>query len=145
MSYDKIVIYLPTMPPTVNTAYTTVRGRRVLSKVQREFRKQVAAIVKHPMPDNWKFVDVEIILTPQKRMRFDVDNRIKPLQDALTGCLWKDDSQVASVRALCTEPSEGGGTIIIVKKAAKKYLDPRTVAPILSNAIVFKQGMRWVT
>lgn len=135
----KFVIYLPEMPPTVNTAFATYRGRRVLSKSQREFRRVVSGIVKTRIPEKWKYVDVEIILTPARRMRFDVDNRIKPTLDALTTCgFWKDDSQVASVHVYCTQPSEGGGAIIIVKQAMEKYQDFRKIAPLLDNSIILK-------
>ena len=133
------VAFLPTMPPTVNNAFATVRGRRVLTKSQRDFRKVVSGIVYKPMPDDWEYVNVKIVLIPKRKMRFDVDNRIKPTLDALTSCgFWKDDSQVASVFIQVSEPCEQDGTIIVVEKADKKYRPLRDLIPKLGNAIVFK-------
>lgn len=135
----KYVAFLPCMPPTVNNAFATVRGRRVLTKSQKDFRKVVSGIVAKRIPDDWEFVDVEIILIPKRKMRFDVDNRIKPTLDALTSCgFWRDDSQVASVFIQVSEPCEEEGTIITVEKTEKKYRPLRDLLPTLANAIIFK-------
>lgn len=135
----KFVAFLPVMPPTVNNAFATVRGRRVLTKSQRDFRKVVSGVVSKAIPDDWEFVDVEIVLIPKRKMRFDVDNRIKPMLDALTSCgFWKDDSQVASVYIQVSVPCEQEGTIITVRKAEKKYRPLRDLLPRLADAIVFR-------
>ena len=51
-----------------------------------------------------------------KRSR-DVDNRLKPLLDALTGCAYADDSQIVDLRItrLDTEPNNPRMVVMIEK------------------------------
>ena len=133
---DKIIIYVPDWAPSVNQAYPVVRGRKVLAKCQRDFRALVNKQITGKIPDDWKFVEVTVLLIPPDRRWFDVDNRLKPTLDALTASgFWRDDSQVAKATILPVEPNRDGGCIIVVKKTQRKYYSLRQLFPSLLNAL----------
>ena len=79
-------ITLPELPPTVNHAYRTGRNVRYKTAEAKEFQRQaifvmnVLRINKSPYPGP---VGVEICFTQRDHRPWDVDNRIKILQDCL--------------------------------------------------------------
>ena len=86
-------------PPSVNTLYATVRGRRVLSKEGRKFKAKCGLLLR---AQRVKMLTGEVslwvkIYRPQKRG--DLSNRIKSLEDAMTGIVYADDSQVVFINA----------------------------------------------
>ena len=91
-----INIKLP-WPPTVNTYYTIARGRKILSKKGRDYKKYAMP----PWTGNLVSGQVEVNIEahpPDKRKR-DLDNILKPILDLLTNNgVWKDDSQVDVLR-----------------------------------------------
>lgn len=91
----KVELTLP-YPPSVNGMYATFRGRRILSKDGREYKKAVAMI-----PATVTFggdVVLTINLYRPKRIG-DLDNRIKAIQDSMTGIWYADDKQVVEIHA----------------------------------------------
>lgn len=112
--------FLP-WPPSTNTYYRNMRGRMVLSAKGRAYKIAVAdAILQmHPRP---RFGDqrvaVNIELCPPDRRKFDIDNRIKAVFDALTAAgVWEDDSQVDELhvsRATAQGKSNAGVAVRIV-------------------------------
>jgi crossover junction endodeoxyribonuclease RusA len=106
------VLTLP-MPPTVNEAWILVpyydkegdgklKVRKVLTDEHRQFRSTVIGRVKGDMLRNelrdqplLGRLEMVVMLFFANRRRTDVDNRVKPLQDALTHAgAYKDDSQI---------------------------------------------------
>lgn len=84
-------------PPSVNNLYATVRGRRVKSKVGREFAEHA----KREMKDVTQFVGpvaVRAWLYRPKKVG-DLDNRLKGLLDCMTGLVYADDRQVMRIEA----------------------------------------------
>lgn len=75
------VLYL-TWPPSQNALWRAFRGRTILSKVGREWyayaseQLENAPKVKGP-------VHILVELRPPNKRRFDPDNKVKPLFDAL--------------------------------------------------------------
>lgn len=123
---DEIKIKVDAAPPTANRIWRTMKGRVVLSSAASSYYALVAAQVFHHrltrmVPDEWKYYDVEIVIAPIRRSG-DVDNRIKPVLDALTRCrFWDDDKRVASVHCRFIEPTPSGATYITVREADDKF------------------------
>lgn len=108
-----MTIELP-VPPTVNHAYATVRGRRVLSKEGRAYKAMVAGRL---MVARWKPLDGEVSLSIdwfRARRSGDLTNRVKLLEDALKGFAWHDDSQVAEVHLRRFENPHNPGVLVTV-------------------------------
>jgi Holliday junction resolvase RusA-like endonuclease len=88
------------MPPTVNDAWHHIpaTGGKALTDEHRQFRTNVISRVRHEMrtdPPLAGRVELTLRLTFNTRRRTDIDNRVKPLQDALTHAkAYHDDSQI---------------------------------------------------
>ena len=84
-------------PPSINTDWRNVKGRTLLSRKGREYKKTVTALVvvasaKLHLAHR---LEVKIILHPPSRAKRDVDNSIKAVLDALqTAGVYKDDEQI---------------------------------------------------
>jgi len=110
-------IVLP-YPPTVNTYYTVARGRKILSKRGREFKKAAAVMAQHSYRIKTMCgpLAVSIDLTPPDRRRRDIDNTIKPVLDALTESrVWLDDSQIKELSVSMGQPMNGGECVVTVE------------------------------
>lgn len=87
------------MPPSVNEAWHHIptTGGKALTDEHRQFRTNVISRVRVEMGKRTFLGRVELTLRLffADRRRTDIDNRIKPLQDALTHArAYKDDSQI---------------------------------------------------
>jgi hypothetical protein len=95
-----------TMPPSVNHAYATVRGRRVLSAEGRAYKKQVREMFEHlatyKMPV-WFQLSIRLFVPLHYKngpvRRFDASNRIKLLEDAVCEGAGIDDCRIRRVVA----------------------------------------------
>jgi crossover junction endodeoxyribonuclease RusA len=121
-----IALRLP-LPPSANhywRSWVRPGSTRVMTYVSTEgkrFRGDVAAAwVKHyqgwpPEPATARLRLTVTIAYPNRR-KIDLDNRLKPLQDALTACgAWADDSQVDEIRIIRgpVAPPTGYADIVI--------------------------------
>lgn len=92
-----VEINLP-WPPSVNRYYRTFRGRVIISKEGREYRKNVKA----PERTEAVFfgpVSVEIAAYRPDNRKRDLDNVLKVTLDTLTHLkIWDDDSQIMDLR-----------------------------------------------
>lgn len=103
-------------PPSVNSMYATFRGRRILSREGRAFKKQVATIAGNITPVSDPFaVDVKIY---RPRKSGDLDNTLKALLDSLTGVVWVDDSQIVEIHATRHEDKGNPRAEITISKVA---------------------------
>lgn len=94
------VIVLTRPPPSVNHMFRTGDGnRRYRSSEYNTWKKEAGWEVASQRP--LKFLDDVAVVIELKRPRInaDVDNRIKPALDLLTGLVWPDDRQVVEVTA----------------------------------------------
>jgi Holliday junction resolvase RusA-like endonuclease len=87
------------MPPSVNEAWhALLNGGKALTAEHRRFRSLVVQKVHQQMreaPPLAGRVELTLILCFADRRRTDIDNRVKPLQDALKHArAYHDDSQV---------------------------------------------------
>lgn len=97
MSYlEEGIKYILPWPPSINHYYATFKGRRILSRAGREYKKTVAAIVMlNKQPKLSGKLAVDLILNEPNRIRRDIDNVVKPLLDSLTVAdVYTDDSLI---------------------------------------------------
>lgn len=86
------------LPPTVNHLYRNFRGRRYKTASGRKYQEQVAKLLReawNSRPPYEEPVQLCIVFTTNNRRKWDMDNRVKALQDcfSMAGIL-KDDKQV---------------------------------------------------
>jgi len=111
-----IVITLPCLPPTVNHYYIQRGSRKFLSKVANQFRQTVADnFGNQPMLDGR--IKMTVQLMASNKRRWDLDNRIKPLQDALqlAGC-FENDSQIDHLTVMRVLSTGVDATKIILER-----------------------------
>lgn len=88
------------MPPTVNDAWHFIpaTGGKALTDEHRQFRTNVISRVRQVMKTDAPLagrIEMTLRLYFRDRRRADIDNRIKPTQDALTHArAYHDDSQI---------------------------------------------------
>ena len=99
---------------SVNHAYgyNPKTNRRYLVSEGVMFKNSVAYLVKSQLPKGYKInpddsFNVKISFHFEDKRRRDVDDYFKLLIDALTGILWKDDSQIILLTGVKVQPAEG--------------------------------------
>lgn len=128
---DFLTLVLP-WPPSANRIWRNVSGRTYVSREYKKFLDAVGAEVDEikikkrirSINVNGKNVlmggkfNVEIVLHPPNKRPFDVDNRIKPVLDALTKSgVWNDDADVDQVSAIRSSINKIGMAFVIIKTA----------------------------
>jgi crossover junction endodeoxyribonuclease RusA len=117
---ERLRIVLP-MPPTVNhSSGPTANGGRFLTAEHRAFRNEVTLRVVaagSPMFGPQARLTLDITLIPGDRRKWDLDNRIKALQDALQCAgVYADDEQIDEIRIVRTDvmiPGESSAVVVI--------------------------------
>ena len=93
-----ISVTLNSLPPTVNHMYMNAHGRRFRTAECREYQEHAVEQLKAAWLDKPPFsgrAALFITLSTNNRRRWDIDNRMKALQDCLTMAgIIKDDSQI---------------------------------------------------
>jgi len=108
-------------PPTLNhSTMPTANGGRYLTDDHRLFRAQVAEIVRQAgSPTIQGRLAVCIDLMPPNRRKFDLDNRIKAMADALQHAgVFEDDESIDDLRIRRLPgfiAGEGGATVVITR------------------------------
>jgi crossover junction endodeoxyribonuclease RusA len=96
------------MPPSINQQYATVRGRRVLSKASRHYKKEVRRMVRRLRVERvigdemvaalrQGFIGLFIDFYFETPLRRDLDGGLKIAQDAICDALGVDDNRVVDV------------------------------------------------
>jgi crossover junction endodeoxyribonuclease RusA len=130
-----VILELP-FPPTANTYYRTVRMgklcRVILSNRGRKYKEEVAREVSTIQNDNatrWECLPflpsdrlrVDIKLYAPTRRKYDIDNRIKALLDALAfAVVFPDDEAVDEITVTRQEIIKGGKVIVELQKIKDK-------------------------
>lgn len=82
-------------PPSANRWWRNFRGRMVLSKEARDYKKMVAGYPLKPLKGR-----VRIRITwERKRKSGDLDKRLGVLLDALQGVAYKNDKDIVKLEA----------------------------------------------
>ena len=113
-------------PPSVNTYYAVVRGRKILSKKGREYKKSVALAAQlHGIKGkNMEGrLAVRIDLYPPDRRRRDVDNYTKAILDGITKAeAWGDDEQVDHLVVHRCEKVKGGLAVVTITQIGENHV-----------------------
>lgn len=118
------------VPPSANTYYRNFRGRMVMSAKGREFNKSVAEyIAENRFRKFWDArVSVLILLHPKDKRKLDIDNRIKPVLDALQSAgVFNNDEQVDQASILRCNIIRGGKAIVYVEEIKAEYGNPKEI------------------
>jgi crossover junction endodeoxyribonuclease RusA len=93
-------------PPSANAYWRSVKGRVLVSREGREYKKRVAELARQYLP---LVGPVKVRLRVHRpRATGDLDNVLKVLFDALKLILWLDDDQVVTIHATRLEERAGG-------------------------------------
>lgn len=113
-----IKLALP-LPPTVNHYYGVHGKRRYIKPAGIQYRMAVADIVSDLKINTLQGrLAVFVAIWPSNRIKQDLDNRLKALQDALTYAgVWEDDSQIDELHLVRRDVIKGGKVeVVIVEK-----------------------------
>jgi len=129
-----ITLELP-YPPSVNHYWRHYRGRTLISRGGRTFRKAVGAALAAAgvRPMNGRLA-VAVEVYPPDRRRRDIDNVQKALLDALEhGGAFHNDSQVVWLLTEKAEVVPGGKTIVRIAERSCRNPGFPIVAPSSLN------------
>lgn len=107
-------------PPSVNGYWRAFRGRQIISKAGRQYRKRLIEEVSELGLLNESIdcrLSVYISMYPPCKRKRDVDNYLKATLDALTHAgFWVDDEQIDRLCISRKEKAKGGKLSITVRK-----------------------------
>ena len=83
--------------------YLTHKAREYRDSMENQILKQHPNF--HPLHGP---LQAAIVIHPATRRKEDIDNRLKPLFDALQGVLFADDEQIKTLRVEMSEPESPG-------------------------------------
>ena len=101
-------------PPSVNHYWRTWRGRMLISRHGRAYRKQVGALLQAAgvTPQSGPLA-IHIELYPPDRRKRDADNLLKAVNDSLQhGEAFHDDSQIVWLLVEKAEVVPGGKAVV---------------------------------
>lgn len=109
-----IILNLPWPPPT-NTYYRNWRGRMVLSAEGREYKARVGDIVSEEKKSIVGRINMVLGLFAPNKRKYDIDGRIKAVQDALQDAgVFDDDEQIDGLVVVRGPIVKGGGCKVIL-------------------------------
>ncbi len=116
---------LPGLPPTVNHLYRSMKsGRRYKTAEGRDYQEQVSLLMRRAAQGelpNTHSLELEILFTVKDKRRWDIDNRVKALQDCLTmSGIIHDDSQIDALHVRRKRTSTPSSTYIRVSECEEQ-------------------------
>lgn len=99
-------------PPSANRYWRHARGRTYLAKEALDYRAAVLICCIEQRASRLMIADpicIKIEIAPPDKRKWDLDNRIKQLLDALAhAAVYQDDAQVEELIARKMSPTKGG-------------------------------------
>ena len=102
-------------PPSVNSYWHASGKRRYISKAGVQFTKDVAYVVQQASIKGFadKQVAISVMIHPRSKRKFDLDNTLKAILDALMKAgMYDDDSQIEYIEIARGELVDGGKAVI---------------------------------
>lgn len=102
-------------PPSVNTYWRSNGKRRYISPAGVKFTEEVSLIVKMQKPKTFadKQVAISVMIHPRSKRKFDLDNTLKAILDALMKAgMYDDDSQIEYIEIARGEQVDGGKAVV---------------------------------
>lgn len=105
-------------PPTLNTYWRNVRGKTLISRDGRAYRRTVCDLALfHGVTLHEGRLDVAVVVHPPDKRRRDLDNLTKALLDALEHAgAYQDDSQIDRLLIERGERREGGCVVVRISE-----------------------------
>ena len=95
---ELINIELDGLPPTVNHMYLSVRSRKFRTKECIEYQDYIVKEISRLRAPEWPYSGrcaLTLIFTASNKKRWDIDNRVKSIQDCLARAgIIIDDTQI---------------------------------------------------
>lgn len=120
---NTLIVTLP-YPPSTNTAYATVRGRRVKTRKATEYAQAVQLkiltqphwLTFHDLCTTHDTFTVTIHAHPPDKRKRDLANTEKLAVDAIFALLNADDSQITQLNMTKHEPIKNGKLIVTIER-----------------------------
>ena len=110
------------LPPTVNHMYRSGKGIRYKTLEVRQYQQYVVGKLREVWEGRETLmgrIEMHVVFTTNDRRRWDIDNRVKALQDCLSMAgVIRDDSQLDDLRVQRVYGKDKG-TRITVRKSVK--------------------------
>lgn len=106
-------------PPSVNNITAVAKGRKIMSKRGRQFKKDAVAAIKaqYRGPVQTGRLALRLTLYPPCRRKRDIDNYSKGVLDAITAAnVWADDELVDDIRVIRGPVVTGGACFVEISK-----------------------------
>jgi len=113
-----MILELP-YPPSVNTYWRANGKRRFISKEGTLFKLAVHAYCVKEKIQSFgdKRLNVYINIHPRSKRRFDLDNCLKAILDAMMAAgVYDDDSQIDQLSINRVEPIVGGKSVVVINE-----------------------------
>ena len=119
-----IELFIPCLPPSVNSIYRSFRGRVCLSKTYKDFQTKMKDILEKridisPMTGP---IALEVKFHISDRRKHDLDNLLKALIDTLQPICFADDNQIVSISAVKIMNCESSITLVKITESNVKIL-----------------------
>jgi Holliday junction resolvase RusA-like endonuclease len=82
------------LPPSLNNLYANTARGRWKTEEGRTYQRQVQTLAAYQGAEWLGKAEVEVHYWFHMNRRGDVSNRVKAVEDALTGVIWENDRQV---------------------------------------------------
>lgn len=120
MAEKTVTISLP-FPPSANTYYRRGRFATYLAPSGRRYKENVAEVISTHYPELSSALggrlSVFLAISASSKRRWDLDNRVKPVLDALQDAgVFEDDEQIDYISITRCPPGKGYCNVVIVEE-----------------------------
>jgi len=102
-------------PPSVNNYWHATGKRRYISPAGKKFTEEVFAVVKSQGSASFgdASLGISVMIHPRSKRKFDLDNTLKAILDALMKAnVYDDDSQFEYIEIARGEAKDGGAAVV---------------------------------
>jgi len=110
-------------PPSVNNYWHASGKRRYISPAGKKFTEEVYAVVKSQGSKSFGDVSlgISVMIHPRSKRKFDLDNTLKAILDALMKAdVYDDDSQFEYIEIARGEAKDGGAAVVHIYEIDKE-------------------------